>query len=49
LDIPVKVALKFASKEDYLQNKIPILFDNQAYNQESGLTGHFNDEFDSII
>lgn len=49
LNIPVKVALKVASKEDYLQNKIPILFDNCVYNQTTGLTSHFIEGYDSLI
>ena len=49
LNVPVKIALKVASKEDYLQNKIPILFDNCAYHQTTGLTSQFIEGLDSLI
>lgn len=43
LNIPVKVALKVANKDDYLDHKIPILYGMDAYDQNSGFIQHFGD------
>ncbi|MGI6703274.1 MAG: CRISPR-associated helicase Cas3' [Clostridia bacterium] len=49
LNLPVDLALKMAGKEDYLQNRVPILHMKSAYHQTTGLTRHFNEGFDWII
>lgn len=37
LNVPVKTALSVVSKDDYLQNKVPILLDTEAYDEVYGL------------
>jgi hypothetical protein len=49
LNLPVDLALKVAGKDDYLQNKVPILHMKSAYHQTTGLTRHFTKGFDWII
>ena len=49
LNIPVKLALKMVGKEDYLQNRIPILFGDGVYDQNTGLTTHFSEEHNIFI
>ncbi len=48
LNVPISLALNLAGKEDYMNNKIPYLFDNEAYDN-TGLTNHFIDGYDNII
>jgi CRISPR-associated helicase Cas3 len=47
LNIPVKLALKLASKDDYILNRTPYYQD--VYDSECGLTQHFDSTYDSII
>jgi len=49
LNLPVELALKMAGKEDYLQNRVPVLQTEGAYHQTTGLTRHFTEGFDWII
>ncbi|WP_017552094.1 CRISPR-associated helicase/endonuclease Cas3 [Heyndrickxia coagulans] len=49
LNVPVKTALKFINREEYLQsNRVPLLYSEGAYDQKLGLVGHF-DELDNFI
>lgn len=38
LNVPFKMATRYASKEDYLEMRIPILQDTDAYHSEKGLS-----------
>lgn len=48
LNLPVKHALKVASKEDFLNSKIPKLDDSYAYDEKIGLKTPF-EEYDNIL
>ena len=48
LNLPVKHALQIASKEDFLNSKIPILYDSYAYDKKIGLKTPF-EEYDNIL
>lgn len=48
LNLPVKHALKVASKEDFLNSKIPKLNDDFAYDRKIGLKTPF-EEYDNIL
>lgn len=48
LNLPVKHALKVASKEDFLNSKIPILYDSYAYDEKIGLKTPF-EEYDNVL
>lgn len=49
INVPVSYALKVANKEDFLQKRIPLLEDTDAYDQQLGLIFAFEDQFDTII
>jgi len=48
LNLPVIHALQVASKEDYLNCKIPILYDTFAYDEKIGLKTPF-EEYDNVL
>lgn len=48
LNLPVKKALQVVGKDDFLNHKIPILIDTDAYDQKIGLTSPF-EEYDNIL
>ncbi|HZJ76787.1 MAG TPA: CRISPR-associated helicase Cas3' [Oscillospiraceae bacterium] len=48
LNLPVKHALKVASKEDFLNSKIPKLNDSYAYDEKIGFKTPF-EEYDNIL
>jgi CRISPR-associated endonuclease/helicase Cas3 len=49
VNVPIQHALKVANKEDFLQKRIPLLEDTDAYHPQFGLVLAFNEQFDSII
>ncbi|GIW50253.1 MAG: CRISPR-associated helicase/endonuclease Cas3 [Anoxybacillus sp.] len=49
VNVPIKYALKVASKEQFLQKRIPLLEDTEAYHPKLGLTFSFDEQFDCII
>lgn len=49
INLPVKLALTLASKEDYLKQKIPCVFGDDVYNPVMGLAPRYVDGFDTII
>lgn len=48
LNISIKKAFQVTSKEDFLQYRIPIVWDTEAYNSQTGLNVPFK-EYDTII
>lgn len=48
LNLPVKKALKVASKEDFLTHRIPMLYGTEVYNSQVGLRAQF-EQFDNFI
>jgi CRISPR-associated endonuclease/helicase Cas3 len=44
LSVPMHIGLKVASREDYLENKIPCLYANDAYDKKTGLTKHYSED-----
>lgn len=48
INVPVKKALQIASKEDFLNNRVPLLYGTDAYDSKSGLSTPF-EEFDNLI
>lgn len=48
LNLPVKKALKVASKEDFLTHRIPLLYGTEVYDSQIGLRTQF-EQFDNFI
>ncbi len=48
LNVPVKKALQVASREDFLQQRVPCLYGNDAYDAQVGLKAPF-EEYDNFI
>ncbi|WP_019419611.1 CRISPR-associated helicase/endonuclease Cas3 [Paenibacillus sp. OSY-SE] len=48
LNLPVKKALKVASKEDFLTHRIPMLYGTEVYDSQVGLRTQF-EQFDNFI
>jgi hypothetical protein len=44
LNVPVTMALKIASKEDYLEKRVPLLEDEDAYDARLGLKVAMEDD-----
>ncbi len=49
LNVPVDLGLKLASQEEYLEERIPLLRTTNAYDRQTGLTGHFVEGYDQFI
>lgn len=49
INVPMQHALKIANKEDFLQKRIPLLKNKDAYHPQLGLIFTCNEQFDSII
>jgi hypothetical protein len=49
LNVPVDLGLKLAGKEEYLQERIPLLQVTEAYDRHTGLTRHFVEGYDQFI
>jgi CRISPR-associated endonuclease/helicase Cas3 len=48
INVPVKKALQIVGREDYLNNRIPSLYDSDSYDSRTGLMVPFY-EFDIFI
>ncbi|SDZ03188.1 CRISPR-associated helicase Cas3' [Tindallia californiensis] len=49
IGVSLKDALQHVPREDFLQGKTPILFSEDGYHQETGLTSHFEEDYNKFL